>query len=151
MQKNALTTTLMRFAKFMGASGISFLIDYGVFALMENVVLAGFGTGQEIISTVVARLVSAPCNFLLNRNFVFKSDQGSRAFVRYVILAVCILASSAIGVELLMTLLRLPDIWAVGVKAVVDTLLYLVSYRVQNKWVFAADQTAPKEVGQQPN
>ena len=36
-----------------------------------------------------------------------------------------------------MTLLNLPDLWAVVVKAVVDTLLYLVSYRVQNKWVFA--------------
>ena len=137
MHKNALTATLMRFAKFMGASGISFLIDYGVFALMENVVLSGFGAGQEIISTVVARLISAPCNFLLNRNFVFKSDQGSSAFVRYIILAVCILASSAVGVELLMTLLNLPDLWAVVVKAVVDTLLYLVSYRVQNTWVFA--------------
>ena len=144
MQKNPLTTTLKRFAKFMGASGISFLIDYGVFALMENVVLSGFGAGQEIISTVVARLVSAPCNFLLNRNFVFNSNQGSRAFVRYIILAVGILASSAIGVELLMTLLHLPDIWAVGVKAVVDTLLYLVSYRVQNQWVFAPDKEQQK-------
>lgn len=141
MQKNALVTTLMRFVKFMGASGICFLIDYGVFALMENVVLAGFGTGQEIISTVVARLVSAPCNFLLNRNFVFNSKNGGgKAFLRYVILALCILASSALAVELIMTLLKLDEIWAVAVKAVVDTLLYLVSYRVQNKWVFAPEK-----------
>lgn len=141
MQNSAFAATVKRFVKFMGASGISFLIDYGVFALMENIVLANFGAGQEIISTVVARLISAPCNFLLNRNFVFNSKNGGgRAFVRYVILAVCILAASAIGVELLMTVLNLPDIWAVGVKAVVDTLLYLVSYRVQNKWVFAPDK-----------
>ena len=141
MQNNALAATVKRFIKFMGASGISFLIDYGVFALMENLVLAGFGAGQEIISTVVARLVSAPCNFLLNRNFVFNSKNGGgKAFLRYVILALCILASSALGVELLMALLKLPDIWAVAVKAVVDTLLYLVSYRVQNKWVFAPNK-----------
>ena len=141
MQTNALKAALTRFVKFMGASGISFLIDYGVFALMENVMLSGFGTGQEIISTVVARCISAPCNFLLNRNFVFKSDQGSRAFIRYVILAVGILSASAILVELVMTLLRLPDVWAVAVKAVVDSLLYLVSYRVQNIWVFAPAPT----------
>ena len=141
MQNNALAATVKRFIKFMGASGISFLIDYGVFALMENLVLAGFGAGQEIISTVVARLVSAPCNFLLNRNFVFnRKNGGGKAFLRYVILALCILASSALGVELLMALLKLPDIWAVAVKAVVDTLLYLVSYRVQNKWVFAPNK-----------
>ena len=140
MQNNALAATLKRFAKFMGASGISFLIDYGVFALMENVVLANFGSGQEIISTVVARLISAPCNFLLNRNFVFNSKAGGgKAFLRYVILAVCILAASAVSVELAMTVFKLPDIWAVAVKAVVDTLLYLVSYRMQNKWVFPSE------------
>ncbi|MBQ8200825.1 MAG: bifunctional glycosyltransferase family 2/GtrA family protein [Clostridia bacterium] len=131
---------LGNFVKFMGASIVSFLLDQGVFAVMENFVLAGMGTGQEIIATIVARLISAPCNFLMNRSFVFDGKGGKKAFWRYVALAAGILLVSAVGVELLMKALNFPDALASVVKLAVDTVLYLVSYRVQNKWVFAPNK-----------
>ena len=124
------------FIKFMGASILSFLIDQGVFALMENVVLANMGAGQEIVSTVVARCISAPCNFLMNKSFVFKAKSSRQAFLRYIVLAAGLLAASAVGVELLVTLLHFAPALASLVKLVVDTLLYLISYRIQNRWVF---------------
>ena len=136
---------LGNFIRFMGASIVSFLIDNGVFALMENIVLAGMGPGREFIATVVARLISAPCNFLMNKNFVFSSKGGKQAFLRYVILAAGILLISAVGVELLMKLLGFAPALASLVKIVVDTVLYLVSYRVQNKWVFAPNQPSLSE------
>lgn len=129
------------FIKFMGASIVSFLLDNGVFALMENQILSFMGDGREILSTVVARAISAPCNFLLNKQFVFKSAGSRRAFLRYILLAVGILMISAIGVELLVKLLNFAPPLASIVKLVVDTLLYLVSYRVQNKWVFKEENT----------
>ena len=124
------------FIKFMGASILSFLIDQGVFALMQNVVLANMGAGQEIVSTVVARCISAPCNFLMNKSFVFKAKSSRQAFLRYIVLAAGLLAASAVGVELLVTLLHFAPALASLVKLVVDTLLYLISYRIQNRWVF---------------
>ena len=130
------------FIKFMGASIASFLIDNGVFALCENLLFAGMGTGQEFLSTVVARLVSAPCNFLMNKNFVFKAKSSRKAFLRYCVLAVALLLCSAVGVELLMKLLNFAPALASLVKIVVDTVLYLVSYRVQNRWVFQEDKEA---------
>ena len=128
------------FIKFMGASILSFLIDQGVFALMENVVLAHMGTGQEIVSTVVARAISAPCNFLMNKSFVFKAKNSRQSFLRYIVLAVGLLLVSAVGVELLVTLLHFAPALASLVKLVVDTLLYLVSYRIQNRWVFPPEE-----------
>ena len=129
------------FILFMGASIISFLIDNGVFAILENFILAGMGSGREILSTVIARLISAPCNFLLNKNFVFKSKGDKQTFIRYVILAVCLLLTSAVGVELIVKLLHFAPALASIVKLVVDALLYLVSYRVQNRWVFRQEDS----------
>lgn len=127
---------LGNFIMFMGASIVSFLIDNGVFALMENLVLVNMGDGREILSTLIARVVSAPCNFLLNKNFVFKAKGNSKTFIRYVILAVGLLLASAVGVELIVKLLNFAPALASIVKLVVDTLLYFVSYRIQHRWVF---------------
>jgi len=128
------------FVKFMAASIVSFIIDNGVFALCENLLFAGMGNGQEFFSTVVARLISAPCNFLMNKNLVFKAKNSKKAFLRYAVLAIGLLLASAVGVELLMKLLNFAPALASLVKIVVDTLLYLVSYRVQNRWVFQEDE-----------
>ena len=98
------------------------------------------GTGQEIVSTVVARAISAPCNFLMNKSFVFKAKSSRQSFLRYIVLAVGLLLVSAVGVELLVTLLHFAPALASLVKLVVDTLLYLVSYRIQNRWVFPPEE-----------
>ena len=127
------------FFKFMGASILSFLIDQGVFALMEHLALAAVPWGREAViavSTVVARLVSAPCNFLMNRSFVFKFKQNAKAAaVKYAALCVVIMLLSALGVSLLGKL-GMPKALDNVSKLIIDTLLYFLSFRVQNKWVF---------------
>ncbi len=70
------------FIRFMGASLASFLIDQGAFAVMEHLVLANVGWTLNVIqlvSTVTARLISAPCNFLMNRSLVFRFKQDTRS------------------------------------------------------------------------
>ena len=135
------------FIKFMGASIVSFLIDNGIFALMEHVVLSAVPWSREVIifvSGLVARLISAPCNFLLNRNFVFKFRKNTlKTAVRYALLCLVIICLSNAGVALL-GVLGMPKALDSLSKIVIDTVLYLVSYRVQNKWVFAPDK-ADKE------
>ena len=136
------------FFKFMGASILSFLIDQGVFALMEHCLLPGVmgslamdRSRSILISTVVARLISAPCNFLMNRSFVFKFKQSAKAAaLKYAVLCVIIMLLSAAGVALLGRL-GMPMALDNVSKLAIDTLLYFLSFRVQNKWVFKEETT----------
>ena len=134
---------LGNFIKFMGASIASFLIDQGVFALMEFVVLSRVGWAAASIqglSTLVARLVSAPCNFLMNRSFVFRFKQNTAVTaLKYAALAISLLVLSWLGVALL-GVLGMPRFLDNLSKLIIDTLLYFLSYRVQNKWIFREDK-----------
>ena len=134
---------LGNFIKFMGASIASFLIDQGVFALMEFVVLSRVNWALPSIqglSTLVARLVSAPCNFLMNRSFVFRFKQNTAVTaLKYAALAISLLVLSWLGVALL-GLLGMPKFLDTLSKLIIDTILYFLSYRVQNKWIFREDK-----------
>ena len=134
---------LGNFVKFMGASIASFLIDQGVFALMEFVVLSRVNWALASIqglSTLVARLVSAPCNFLMNRSFVFRFKQNTAVTaLKYAALAFSLLVLSWLGVALLGAL-GMPRFLDNLSKLIIDTLLYFLSYRVQNKWIFREDK-----------
>ncbi len=129
---------LGNFVKFMGASIVSFLIDFVLLTLLGNLVFANVAHGA-FFAKVLARCVSAPCNFFMNSKFVFEKKMSKTTFIRYVILAVGIMLVSALGVDGLMNWLKIPTAIIGLVGIVVDVVLYLVSYRVQNKWVFAPD------------
>ena len=130
---------LGNFVKFMGASIVSFVIDFGLLMLLSNLVFPAVAHG-DFFAKVLARCVSAPSNFWMNSKYVFEKKMSKTTFIRYVILAVFIMLVSALGVDGIMTLLKLPKLVVGLVGVVVDVVLYLVSYRVQNKWVFAPDK-----------
>ncbi len=130
---------LGNFVKFMGASIVSFLLDFVLLTLLGNLVFGGVTHGA-FFAKVLARCVSAPCNFLMNSRYVFEKAISRQTFVRYVLLAVAIMLVSAVGVDQLMSWLRFPNAVIGLVGIVVDVVLYLVSYRVQNKWVFAPEK-----------
>ena len=125
------------FFKFMGSSLVSMLVDQGLFNLLNLVVFTnGDAKKGELIlaSTIMARVVSAIVNFTLNRNLVFgKNEDGKKAFGKYAVLCIAIMLLSAGGTWLLSAIGMSSTI----AKIIVDTLLYFVSYRVQEQWVFA--------------
>ncbi|MBR4081280.1 MAG: bifunctional glycosyltransferase family 2/GtrA family protein [Clostridia bacterium] len=127
------------FIKFMGASIASFVIDFVLLSLLANFVFPGVAHGA-FISKVLARCMSAPCNFLLNSKYVFTTPVRGKTFLRYILLAVIIMLLSAVGVEQLMGLMKFPTAIIGLVGIVVDVVLYMISYRVQNKWVFAPEK-----------
>lgn len=112
--------------KFSGASFASFLIDWLVVMVTFSL------TGQLLASIVVARLISGSANFLMNRS-VFR-DRGSlgTSAVKYVAVALGIMASSYLGLAAL-TYLGIPLALA---KPLVDVALYVASYRLQKRLVF---------------
>ena len=128
------------FFKFMASSLICVAIDHGLFNLL-NLAVFHNGAAKEgqiiLLCTALARLVSATTNFLLNRNFVFgKQGKAGKAFLKYVALSVGIMLMSAGGTWGL-SLLGLNSTVA---KLITDTLLYFVSYRVQERWVFKGER-----------
>ena len=128
------------FVKFSASSGICFLLDYGLFTLLNAVLLRGMADGvRELIATYGARIVSAVVNFLLNRNIVFQSGaHPGRSAVRYALLAVVQAAVSAALVYLIRRLTGSSQLMETVIKIPVDVGLFLASYQIQKHWVFAA-------------
>ena len=123
-----------RFMKYIMASLSSCVIDLALFAIFCRL-LKGKTAGYAAIATVAARLISGTFNYLMNYKVVFESDAGKRSSgARYLILAIVQMGLSAALVSGGIALL--PDAPEVAVKIIVDTALFLVSYKIQQKYVF---------------
>ena len=124
------------FFRFMGSSLFCVLVDQVIFNVLNLAVFAnGEAKNSQIIllCTCIARCVSATLNFTLNRKFVFKlKEHAGKAFLKYVLVSVAIMLASAGGTWML-SRIGLSSLLA---KMIVDTALYFVSYRMQQRWVF---------------
>ena len=126
------------FFRFMSVSLICFLIDQALALILRKWILppVGFARGSMLnlqVSGWGARLVSSVINFVMNRNLVFriKGKTWIQA-LKYAVLCIAIITVSNAGV------------WALGqigmadwlAKILMDTALYFLSYRFQERWVF---------------
>ena len=124
------------FLKFLFSSLSSSVVDivfFGIFcSLFKNMPIA---IGYIMLSTILARIISATYNFTINYKVVFKG-KGSRgkAAVKYVALAICIMLLSGGLVSFFHGLI--PNVPEFVVKIPVDTLLFLVSFFVQREVVY---------------
>ena len=132
------------FIRFAGSSLFCFVIGQLLAGLLRDNVLPGLGmaAGSLLnvnISGYGARVVSSIINYLINRKLVFK-DKGSakRSALRYAVLSLGIITLSNLGVWLLMKLGMTGWLGWLA-KIICDLLLYFVSYRVQQQWVFAEE------------
>ena len=87
------------FLRFSGSSAICFLLDYGLFTLLNSVLLVSLPDGtRELCATYGARIVSAVTNFFLNRLLVFQDKSAAgQSIWRYAVLAVVQASLSAAG------------------------------------------------------
>ncbi len=126
------------FAAFAASSVACFLVDNGLFTLFNGAVLGRMADGgRELVSTLCARAISSVVNFLLNRQLVFRSrGAAGQSAARYFLLVVVQGSASALLVYLLNSLLHVSNVMETAIKIPVDMLLFLVSYKIQKKWVF---------------
>ena len=126
------------FGKYSISSVVCFLLDYGLFTLLNAVLLRGMADGtRELAATYGARIVSAVVNYLLNRSVVFADVSDPRgSALRYVILAVGQAAVSAALVYLIRLLTGSSQLMETVIKIPVDVGLFFASYQIQKKWVF---------------
>lgn len=126
-------TIFSTFFRYIFSALSSSLIDLGLFTLLTKGLLANV-SHRIILSTCIARIVSAIYNFCVNRNVVFKSDVSyTKSALRY--FALCILqgAASALLVSGLHYLTRIDE---VIVKLLVDSFLFFISYHIQKRIIF---------------
>lgn len=129
--------------KYIGSSLLSSAVDVIAFHLLGLLIASGAGTlwGETFLQTAAARVISSTVNFAVNRRAVFGSSGNlKRSYIRYAILAVSIMLLSWASVSAIMSLPGLynsPTWVRTLIKIPVDTALFLLSFRVQHRWVFA--------------
>ena len=132
---------LAHFFRYTLVSISSAVIDEGCYIAFSGV-LRGFLSGLPLTAsaTAAARLISSLFNFFMNKKVVFQSGVSTgKALLRYYALALPMLAAQALLTHGAYALFGIPEN-AAGLRAliyaVVMTVLYLVSYMVQQRWVF---------------
>ena len=123
-----------KYLKYVFSSVFSCVIDLALFALFCRF-FKDRTPAYITVSTLLARIISGLCNYALNYKVVFGSRQKVAASgMKYLLLALVQMSLSALLVTVGCSLL--PAAPEVAVKAVVDLVLFFISYKVQQKYIF---------------
>ena len=137
---------MVHFFRYTLSSLVSFVVDAsGVFLLTK--LLAGVLVDPMLsaVSTIGARVISSLLNFFMNKNLVFQTRVSTgKAMVRYYLLALPQMAAQWILNQGFYTLLRIgPE--AAGLRTLIHilvmTVLFLISFTIQQRWVFAPQKS----------
>lgn len=123
------------YAKYVIIAIISFIIDILLFSVFDNLLTRKF-TYSIIISSYLARFISSLLNYYLNKYIVFKyikTNTKDKTLYKYLILVVLNISISALAVELLHILVPL---YAVVIKIIIDSLIFVINFLIQKHWVF---------------
>ena len=115
------------------------LADLLVFYVLRRLLDGAVADGAAVLlATAIARAVSSFLNFNLNKKVVFNGkDRYGKTMLRYYCLAVPQMLVSAGLVALLSRLANSgAGVLTTAIKFVVDVLLFFLSFRIQQKWVF---------------
>ncbi len=133
---------LARFFRYTLSALASAAADTGLFALL-SALLAGLlaGTALTAAAAIGARVLSSLLNFTLNRRLVFRSGAPlGRALGRYYALALPLLLCQFLMTEGALRAARIGDrqtFLRTAVYAGVMVVLFVASYVIQRRWVFA--------------
>ena len=103
------------------------------------------GFSLTAVAGVGARVISSLLNFFMNQKLVFKTNTDTRkAMLRYYCLALPQMAAQVLLTQGVYSLLHIPDsanLLRTVIYAVVMTVLYFLSYMIQQRWVFAPQKS----------
>lgn len=121
------------FIAYIFSSLFSAIIDVGLFALLVLLPIKSVSL-NILVATVGARIISSLINYSINKNTVFKSeDKVINTILKYYLIVVLrIIASWALVTSLFFLL----NIDKTLIKVAVEVLLFIFTYKVQDKWVF---------------
>lgn len=123
--------------KFLMSSLLSSVLDIAAFAIL-SLICGSMEAGLKLfIATVGARAISSLFNYTFNRRAVFDSSSSvKKSMLRYYILCVCQMMVSYGLLWGVTELLSLGEVLTVAAKVVIDTCLFVISFKLQRAWVF---------------
>ncbi|MBO4819779.1 MAG: glycosyltransferase [Firmicutes bacterium] len=127
--------------KYVASSVAAAVVDLTAFTILNSIFknVANIWI-QTFLTTGIARLISATFNFTVNYKWVFKSEEsGAKSAVKYAITALLHYGVAYVLCTLVFALAAKAGIVGFGrtiLKLLVDVLLYVVTYKVQQIWVF---------------
>lgn len=135
---------LAHFFRYTLSSLASAVVDTGAYSLL-SALLPFSGFALTAAAGVIARVISSLLNFFMNQRLVFKTNVDTKkAMLRYYMLALPQMAAQVLLTQGVYALLGIPDS-ANGLRtviyAVVMTVLYFMSYMIQQRWVFAPQKS----------
>ena len=111
---------------------ISAIVEFAIYSLCVYLFFAGFLEQTNLLlSAITARVLSSIVNFMFNCKIVF-NGKGKSTLFKYYTLWACLFISTTVAT----TYLNVLNIPPVLFKLIVDTILAIISYRVQTVWVF---------------
>lgn len=120
------------FLKYILSAISSFIIDIALFSIFI-LLTKEFFIAYIFISTIMARVFSSLFNYFVNKNIVFAGNQSKNSLLKYYGLVLSIMTFSGALTTLLFSLSIFSE---VSSKVIIDTILFLLSYYVQKKWIF---------------
>lgn len=125
---------LKTFILYILTSLIASFIDLILFYIFGKI-LTNIIPWSLAISTVFARVISATCNYVMDKHFVFETKGFHlRSGSRFFLITVFQMTASAILVQSIHN--KLPWSSPVGLKIIIDIILFFVGYFFQKKFVF---------------
>ncbi len=123
---------------FMFSSAASCLVDYLIFTFLVFLLDQKVSRWIKLLCAVFpARAISSMFNYTLNRKAVFRSEAPMKqTLIRYYALCAVQTACSYGLVFLLSTLCDAGAALEVWLKVIVDVVLFMISFRIQQHWVF---------------
>ncbi len=123
------------FLKYIVSSLSSFAVDILLFSLVCGMLKDHMPFYYVGVATILARVISSLYNFAVNYGFVFRSDKKkTEAGAKYFLLAITIMLLSAMLTTMGVRVFNPPS--EATVKILVDTFLFCVNYKIQQKWVY---------------
>ena len=141
---------LAHFFRYTLSSIASAVVDTAAFSLLSKV-LGGILSGLALTAAagVAARVISSLLNFFMNKKLVFRTNVNTRsAMLRYYMLAIPQMAAQVLltqGAYLLLGIRDDQTFLRTLLYVVVMSVLYVLSFMIQQRWVFAPDKTAKEE------
>ena len=137
---------LAHFFRYTASSIVSFVVDSSAVFLLTKL-LSGIWVDPLLsaAATIGARIVSSLLNFFMNKKLVFQAQVSTgRAMLRYYALAIPQLLAQWVLNQGIYTLFRIAESQA-GLRTLVHilvmTVLFIVSFTIQQRWVFAPEKS----------
>lgn len=121
------------FFKYAASSLTASVVDLLLFTLFVSWSRSVVPGGYILLSTVLARVLSAGVNYAVNSCLVFEKKMSGTSGAAYFLLCAVQMAASAGLVTLLFGVTRWPESLC---KVMVDAALFFVSFQIQNRWIF---------------